>query len=300
MTAKPRVLCVHTSLAAVAPPSRELFDASIDYRICSDAPRVWRRLERLLRFDLLLAIRAKQLAKDFDVIWAGSEIVGLPLACLRPQCPIITIAHRIGAFPRRQLLRATGLHRAWRQVGYLCGADRAEMQALGFPPDRLFRHASAPADEFAPAAPTPEGAVLAAGVSKRDYRTFFAALSEIGDCRAEVYAWSLYGDKLRDGQAQVPPCVTLSSPVPRAQMPAVFSRAAFVVVPLLRDKQYSAGMTVIFEAACAARAVIATRTPGTEEFVVDRETGMLVPPGDPVALAQAIRELKRNPELAAE
>ena len=55
----------------------------------------------------------------------------------------------------------------------------------------------------------------------------------------------------------------------------------------------------VLEAMAAARPVVATRVPGTDEAVVDGETGLLVPPRDPEALAHAIRLVLSNPEQAA-
>ena len=43
--------------------------------------------------------------------------------------------------------------------------------------------------------------------------------------------------------------------------------------------------------------LVATAVDGTPEVVIDGETGILVPPGDPQALAQAIGRLVREPEL---
>jgi glycosyltransferase involved in cell wall biosynthesis len=53
---------------------------------------------------------------------------------------------------------------------------------------------------------------------------------------------------------------------------------------------------VILEAMAAAIPVIATAHGGSVEMVVDGVTGMLVPPGDPEALAQAIAFLLNDPE----
>jgi glycosyltransferase involved in cell wall biosynthesis len=55
----------------------------------------------------------------------------------------------------------------------------------------------------------------------------------------------------------------------------------------------------VLEAMAAARPVVATRVPGTDETVVDGETGMLVPPRDPEALAHAIRSVLSDPERAS-
>jgi len=57
---------------------------------------------------------------------------------------------------------------------------------------------------------------------------------------------------------------------------------------------------VTLEAMAAAKPVVASRVGGLREIVVDGETGILVPPDDPYALAAAIERLLDNPELAAE
>lgn len=43
--------------------------------------------------------------------------------------------------------------------------------------------------------------------------------------------------------------------------------------------------------------VVATAVNGTPEAVADERTGLLVPPGDPGALADAMARLARDPEL---
>jgi len=54
---------------------------------------------------------------------------------------------------------------------------------------------------------------------------------------------------------------------------------------------------VLLEAMARRRAVVATPVGGTPELVADGETGLLVPPRDPRALAEAIRRLLADPEL---
>ena len=55
--------------------------------------------------------------------------------------------------------------------------------------------------------------------------------------------------------------------------------------------------TVILEAMASTRPVVSTRLAGIPELVVDGQTGMLAPPGDSTALAQALEQLLRDPEL---
>ncbi len=54
----------------------------------------------------------------------------------------------------------------------------------------------------------------------------------------------------------------------------------------------------LIEAGFLRKPVVASRVGGPDEIVVDGETGFLVPPGDPRALAAAVVEILKNPGLA--
>jgi glycosyltransferase involved in cell wall biosynthesis len=54
----------------------------------------------------------------------------------------------------------------------------------------------------------------------------------------------------------------------------------------------------VLEAMAAGKAVVATAIGGTDEAIVHGETGLLVPPADPVALARAIRTAVSDPVLS--
>jgi glycosyltransferase involved in cell wall biosynthesis len=51
------------------------------------------------------------------------------------------------------------------------------------------------------------------------------------------------------------------------------------------------------EAATQSLPLVSTRFAGVPEFVIEDVVGLLVPPGDPPALAKAIETLIRDPEL---
>jgi glycosyltransferase involved in cell wall biosynthesis len=59
------------------------------------------------------------------------------------------------------------------------------------------------------------------------------------------------------------------------------------------------GSAPVLDAQALGLPVAACRAGGIPEIVADRETGLLVPPGDPVALAAALLELIRSPDLRA-
>jgi glycosyltransferase involved in cell wall biosynthesis len=66
---------------------------------------------------------------------------------------------------------------------------------------------------------------------------------------------------------------------------------------LAQPTSYGEGVpTTLVEAAAVNRAIIASDWPGCREIIIDNETGLLVPPKDPLALAQAVRRLVENQE----
>lgn len=81
---------------------------------------------------------------------------------------------------------------------------------------------------------------------------------------------------------------------PRSDMPELLAACDLVVLPSL----WEALPTALIEAAAAGRPVVATRIGGVPEVVVDGETGLLVPPNDPAALAHAIVTLLLDSERA--
>jgi glycosyltransferase involved in cell wall biosynthesis len=79
----------------------------------------------------------------------------------------------------------------------------------------------------------------------------------------------------------------------RQDMEEVYHQAHIVCLPSIRE-----GLsTVLAEAAAAGRPIVASDVPGCREVVDHGENGLLVPPGDPVALADALALLVDDPAL---
>jgi glycosyltransferase involved in cell wall biosynthesis len=82
----------------------------------------------------------------------------------------------------------------------------------------------------------------------------------------------------------------------RSDSAIIVSRANVCVVPSV---WHDAFPLAVLEAMARARAVIATNVGGIPELIEHDVTGLLVPPGDETALAEAIAALLADPARAA-
>ena len=80
--------------------------------------------------------------------------------------------------------------------------------------------------------------------------------------------------------------------MPKDELLKQYRTAALCVVPSLWDNSPN----TVYEAMAAGRAVVASRVGGIPELVADGETGLLTPPGDAGALADAITALLLDPD----
>ncbi len=299
----PRVLHVDTTFAPENTFTSALWQAKIDYRALANTPAWWRNIEQKLRLDIDLARKAIALSKDFDVILCGSEKVGIPLALLGCPKPIVTIVHHLVPRRKAQLIKVLSVTKHWARVGVYSKAD-AEFIAhfFGYPLENTFNYASTPMGPFdpPPLISHQDGILLSAGASSRDYPTLVAALAGLPGISTEIYASSRFEDAYRGGQTEViPEWVHFMPDTPHAQLAhRMTTHAWLVAVPIVNTTQYSAGCSAIMEASAAGKAVVATRTMGSVDYIQDGITGFLVPPGDSDALREAIRKLWQDPQLA--
>ena len=88
--------------------------------------------------------------------------------------------------------------------------------------------------------------------------------------------------------------VWIEEMLPKPDVIELLSHATVFVCPSI----YEPLGIVNLEAMACHTAVVASRVGGIPEVVVDGETGLLVPPEDPDALARAINELVADPARA--
>ena len=105
----------------------------------------------------------------------------------------------------------------------------------------------------------------------------------------------LVGRLLPDSPVEHPSGVEVLGPRPPSEVLVHMRSARIVVVPSI---VLDACPTVVLEAMAAGRPVVASSSGGIGDLVEDGETGILVPPGDAVALARALDSLIDDPARA--
>jgi glycosyltransferase involved in cell wall biosynthesis len=110
----------------------------------------------------------------------------------------------------------------------------------------------------------------------------------------DVFYGRSYVEALREQLGGDVAAVRFAGRVEADDMPARYGNATIVVQPSLEE---GFGLPVV-EAMASGLPVVASRVGGIPEIVVDGVTGLLVPAGDPAALAVAIERLLADPELA--
>ncbi|EFH12105.1 glycosyltransferase, group 1 family protein [Pseudoroseomonas cervicalis ATCC 49957] len=124
--------------------------------------------------------------------------------------------------------------------------------------------------------------LLAMGSANRDYATLFAAMRELPEVPLVVVA----GRHATEG-LELPPNVTLRSGLSLAECHVLAQRARLSVVPTA-NRFSASGQVTFIEAMMFGRCCIVTESIGAEDYVQDGVNGLLVPPGDPAALRDAI------------
>ncbi|MDQ3608955.1 MAG: glycosyltransferase family 4 protein, partial [Actinomycetota bacterium] len=80
----------------------------------------------------------------------------------------------------------------------------------------------------------------------------------------------------------------------REELPDVYAAADAVLFPVRWPEPWG---LVPLEAMSVGRPVVATGTGGSAEYLSDGDNALVIPPGDPLALAAAVRRLAQGPAL---
>jgi glycosyltransferase involved in cell wall biosynthesis len=140
----------------------------------------------------------------------------------------------------------------------------------------------------------PEGQFLySAGFAHRDWETLIDALR-----RVRVRAILSPGFDFI-APPNLPAHIEILPPVPPEEGRRLLSQARVTVFSLV-DTKLPSGPLVLLDAMAAQRPIVASEVNGTRDYLEHRTTAWLVPPGDPEELADAIRLVWNDRELASQ
>ncbi|MFI5365358.1 MAG: glycosyltransferase [Candidatus Binatia bacterium] len=140
--------------------------------------------------------------------------------------------------------------------------------------------------------PVTEGtSIISGGNHRRDVATLLAAAARLG---SRVHSIDLFAE---EEVRQAPPQIHFHGVVVTSVFCRAVSRSRFMVVPLLEDPYNAAGITAMTTAIMCGRPIVATATPASGDYVIDGVNGLLVPPGDAPAMADAIERLDNDTAL---
>jgi alpha-maltose-1-phosphate synthase len=129
----------------------------------------------------------------------------------------------------------------------------------------------------------------ASGLDPRAQLVLCAGQADTAELEADVTALV---EGLRASRSGV---VWIPEMLPKREVIQLLTHATVFAIPSI----YEPLGIVNLEAMACGTAVVGSRTGGIPEVVADGETGLLVPPGEPEPLAEALNALIRDPDRAA-
>jgi len=252
-----------------------------------------------------VALLGFRMRAKYDAFFTTGEDVGLPLALLLKagfaRASHTMIAHTLFPAKKQVFFQLARVDSAIdRMLVYSTSEERLAVDKLGILASKVERiYYYADQEFFRPnvsSSPPEPDLICAAGQLLRDYDCLVDAARDL-PVRVQIAAGSPWIERPLEPRAALPANVTWGR-LNRHELRALYARSQLAVVPI-RQNHYQTGIATILEMMAMGKCVIATKTHGQTDTIVDGVTGIYVPPGDPAALRRAIQRMLANPEEAA-
>ncbi len=135
-----------------------------------------------------------------------------------------------------------------------------------------------------------QNTILSVGYSKRDWKTLIRAFDDVKD-KSVVLKIIGRSDLILNNQN-----IILEKYIPINQLIEEIRKCKFVVVPL-EYFNYSFGQMTVLQAMSLGKAVIASKVPSLEDYIIDGETGLFYESGNADDLSNKISFLLNNNDL---
>ena len=279
----------------------------LDYDAVDADPHPLVRLAgRLAGRDAALALAGFLRRGRYDALFSNGENIAIPLALLlklagrRPGH--VAIGHRLSAGKKRLFFTLLKAHQQIDTI-FLYAQSQVDFaeDRLRIPADRLRLIAFHADDHFyrpqpdAPERPATDQ-ICAAGLEWRDYPTLIEAVAGMPGLKVSLAAASPWSKHRNETAGRALPDNVEARRYTYDELRGLYAESSFVVVPLY-ENDFQAGVTTILEAMAMGKAVIASRTTGQTDVIIDGETGLSVPPGDVLGWREAITRLRSDDAL---
>jgi glycosyltransferase involved in cell wall biosynthesis len=241
--------------------------------------------------------------KSYDCFFSTGEDIGLPLSALLLAAPgkrsHTMIAHTLFPAKKRAFFKLGVGRELDRVLVYSTTEERLAVEELHLPASkvqRIYYHADQRFFRPDPR-PTEPRSICAAGQLLRDYDCLVEAVRDL-PVRVQIAAGSPWIERKLEPERPLPEHVSWGK-LNRFELRELYARSALAVVPI-KQNHYQTGIATILEMMAMGKCVIASKTLGQTDTIVDGVTGVYVPPGDPQALRLAIQQLLDDPQRAAE
>jgi glycosyltransferase involved in cell wall biosynthesis len=240
-----------------------------------------------------------------DIIFCNSAIAGLPIAALcrgRQDRPKIAVfAHNLDR-PRGRI--ALRLSKASSHVDWFLACSQHQVNFLidylNLPPQKVtFVWDQTDLNFFSPgpaALQKRRPIVMSVGLEQRDYRTLAAATADL-PIDVKISGFSCDSRVIAKSFPDVLPNNMSRQFYEWTDLVQLYRDADVVIVSTFPNR-YAAGVQVMMEAMACGRPTVVTRTEGLQAYLSGNNGVVQIPPGDPVAMRQAIVRLLEDREEA--
>jgi glycosyltransferase involved in cell wall biosynthesis len=267
--------------------------------------KFFRSLETQLRSDVFLATLSWRRRHDYTTIFTWSERAGIPFSAYHrffPSKSRFVTMFQCWSSRQEFAVKRFNLFRAMDTIIVHCASMQENLINLGAPAERVkLIHYSVDQNFFHPLSNVKpeEGNIISVGEPRsRNYEALFTAVKDLPvTLKVAGYGHWYAREKHSPIPMTIPENVFLLEHLSQRELQDHYARSQFVVLPV-HDFVYSAGATASLEAGSMARAVIAFHSKGISDYIVDGETGILVEPGNVMAMRDAVQYLLTNPREA--
>lgn len=265
----------------------------------------YKNIETRLRSDLYLSILGLMKSRNYSSTIALSERAGIPISGFRR---VLYNKKRFlsmfTCWSERQEFAITKLNlfNSMDEIIVKCSSMYNYLIKLGAKKNKIHNITHSVDHKFfypLPQVSQEKNLIISVGETRsRDYPSLFRAVDGLDLHLLVAASGHWYArEKNSNIESYIPKNVTLTGRLPIVQLREKYAQSQFAVLPI-HDSVFSSGATAVLEAGSMGRAVIATRSRGITDHLIDGETGILVDPDDSNALRGAIQYLLAHPEEA--